>query len=157
MTLIGEDGSRVAGANTYVSLAEFKAWADARNITYSSDNHVNAYILRAMDYIEDLSFIGFKETETQSLQWPRVNVVIDGFGLDASTIPDELKVAVYEAVKTVIDGDSKQDPIDRQVVSESVDVISITYKDTAGQQRQTPALTRALRKLVQSPNTVMRA
>lgn len=157
MTLIVEDGNRVAGANTYVSLAEFKAWADARLITYSSDSHVNAYILRAMDYIEDLSFIGFKETETQSLQWPRVNVVIDGFGLDASTIPDELKVAVYEAVKTVIDGDSKQDPIDRQVVSESVDVISITYKDTAGQQRQTPALTRALRKLVQSPNTVMRA
>ncbi len=61
-----------------------------------------AYILRAMDYIEDLSFIGFKETETQSLQWPRVNVVIDGFGLDASTIPDELKVAVYEAVKQLL-------------------------------------------------------
>ena len=157
MTLIVEDGSCVAGANTYVSLAEFKTWADARLINYNSDSHVNAYILRAMDYIEDLSFIGFKETETQALQWPRVNVVIDGFGLDASTIPDELKVAVYEAVKTVIDGDSKQDPIDRQVVSESVDVISITYKDTAGQQRQTPELTRALRKLVQSPNTVMRA
>ena len=103
------------------------------------------------------TYDALKETETQSLQWPRVNVVIDGFGLDASTIPDELKVAVYEAVKTVIDGDSKQDPIDRQVVSESVDVISITYKDTAGQQRQTPALTRALRKLVQSSNTVMRA
>jgi hypothetical protein len=157
MTLIVEDGSRVAGANTYISLASFKAWADDRNITYSSDNHVEAQILRAMDYIESLSFIGFKETSTQSLQWPRVNVVIDGFALNPFTLPVDLKVATYEAVKTVIDGDSKQDPIDRQVISESVDTISITYKDTASQNRQTPALTRALRKLVQSPNTVMRA
>ncbi len=45
MTLIVEDGSRVANANTYVSLAEFKAWADARLITYSSDSHVNCIYL----------------------------------------------------------------------------------------------------------------
>lgn len=156
MALIVEDGSRVPGANTYVSLQGFKDWADARGIHYDSDSHVTQYIFRAMDYIETLSFIGFRETETQSLQWPRVNVVIDGFSLDASTIPVELKNAVYETVKAIIDGDNKQDPIDRQVISETVDSISITYKDNAGMQRSTPAITSALRKLVQSPTAVIR-
>jgi hypothetical protein len=157
MALIVEDGTRVPGANSYVSLADFKAWADARGITYGSDATVEQQILRAMDYIEGLHFVGFKETETQSLQWPRVNVVIDGFGLDASTIPAELKVSVYEATKVEIDGDSKIAPVDRQVISETVDSISITYKDNAGTQRNTPALTSALRKLVQAPTAVLRA
>lgn len=157
MALIVEDGTRVPGANSYVSLADFKAWADARGITYGSDATVEQQILRAMDYIEGLNFVGFKETETQSLQWPRVNVVIDGFGLDASTIPAELKVSVYEATKVEIDGDSKIAPVDRQVISETVDSISITYKDNSGTQRNTPALTSALRKLVQAPTAVLRA
>lgn len=157
MALIVENGTRVPGANSYVSLADFKAWADARGITYGSDATVEQQILRAMDYIEGLNFVGFKETETQSLQWPRVNVVIDGFGLDASTIPAELKVSVYEATKVEIDGDSKIAPVDRQVISETVDSISITYKDNSGTQRNTPALTSALRKLVQAPTAVLRA
>lgn len=157
MALIVENGTRVPGANSYVSLADFKSWADARGITYGSDATVEQQILRAMDYIEGLNFVGFKETETQSLQWPRVNVVIDGFGLDASTIPAELKVSVYEATKVEIDGDSKIAPVDRQVISETVDAISITYKDNAGTQRNTPALTSALRKLVQAPTAVLRA
>ena len=105
MTLIVEDGSRVAGANTYVSLAEFKAWADARLITYSSDSHVNANILRAMDYIEDLSFIGFKETETQSLQWPRVNVVIDGFGLDEARKSIQVVYTIRNSKQVGLRGD----------------------------------------------------
>lgn len=157
MSLVVEDGTRVTGANSYVSLAEFKAWADSRAITYGTDAVVQGQILRAMDYIESLAFVGFKETETQPLQWPRVNVVIDGFGLDASTIPVELKRAVYEATKIEIDGDSKLAPVDRQVTSEKVDTISITYKDNAPMQRATPALTAALRKLVQSPMAVIRA
>ena len=157
MALIVENGTRVPGANSYVSLAEFKAWADARSITYGADATVEGQILRAMDYIESLAFVGFKETQDQALQWPRVNVVIDGFGLAASTIPTELKSAVYEATKLEIDGDSKIAPVDRQVTSETVDAISITYKDNAPMQRSTPALTSALRKLVQAPMAVIRA
>jgi hypothetical protein len=157
MALVIEDGTRVSGANSYVTLAEFKAWADSRGITYGTDQVIESQILRAMDYIEGLSFIGFKETQTQPLQWPRVNVVIDGFGLEASTIPGQLKTAVYEATKVEIDGDSKLAAVDRQVTRETVDSISVTYKDNAAMQRATPALTSALRKLVQSPMAVMRA
>jgi len=157
MTLVVEDGSKVTGANTYITLDEFKAWADARSVSYSSDGHVTENILRAMDYIEELMFIGVKETRDQALQWPRVDVVIDGYALDVGDIPKELKNAVYELVKAIIDGDNKLNPVERQVTKEKVDSLEVTYKSNAGMQRHTPAVTRALRKLIRSPMEVARA
>ena len=157
MTLVVEDGSKVTGANTYITLAEFKAWADARGVNYSSDGHVTENILRAMDYIEELMFIGVKETRDQALQWPRVDVVIDGYALDVGEIPKELKNAAYELVKAIIDGDNKLNPVERQVTKEKVDSLEVTYKSNAGMQRHTPAVTRALRKLIRSPMEVTRA
>ena len=157
MTLVVEDGSKVTGANTYITLAEFKAWADARGVNYSSDGHVTENILRAMDYIEELLFIGVKETRDQALQWPRVDVVIDGYALDVGEIPKELKNAAYELVKAIIDGDNKLNPVERQVTKEKVDSLEVTYKSNAGMQRHTPAVTRALRKLIRSPMEVTRA
>jgi len=44
MALVVEDGSNVSGANTYVTLAEFKAWADERGITYDNDAKVTQHI-----------------------------------------------------------------------------------------------------------------
>ena len=158
MTLVVEDGSKVTGANTYITLAEFKAWADARGVHYNSDAHVTRDILRAMDYIEELLFIGVKETRDQALQWPRVDVVIDGYALDVGEIPKELKNAAYELVKAIIDGDNKLNPVRRQIVREKVENgIDVTYKSNAGMQRHTPAVTRALRKLIRSPMEVTRA
>ena len=157
MALVVEDGSKVTGANTYITLAEFKAWADARGVNYSSDGHVTENILRAMDYIEEVLFIGVKETRDQALQWPRVDVVIDGYALDVGEIPKELKNATYELVKAIIDGDNKLNPVERQVTKEKVDSLEVTYKSNAGMQRHTPAVTRALRKLIRSPMEVTRA
>lgn len=157
MALTIENGTQVSGANSYISLAEFKAWADARSITYGADSVVEGQILRAMDYIESLAFQGFKLTRGQALQWPRSNVVIDGFAAPVDEIPVYLKNAVYEATKVEIDGDSKLAASDRQVTSEQVGEIAITYKDSASMKRETPALTAALRKLTASPNLVSRA
>ena len=46
MALVVETGLIVTGANTYVSLADFKAWADARGITYGTDEAVTQQIFR---------------------------------------------------------------------------------------------------------------
>jgi hypothetical protein len=113
MALTVEDGSIVTGANSYVTLAEFKSWADARGITYGTDAAVEAQIVRAMDFIETLTFKGLKKDQYQPLQFPRVHLVIDGFEVHSETIPEELKTAVFEAVKLEIDGDSKLNPQER--------------------------------------------
>ena len=155
--LIVETGQSSQTANSYVSVADFIAWADSRGLTYGDHATIEQQIFRAMDYIESLQFVGVKHTDLQSLQWPRDRVIIDGYSVETNEIPKQLKQAVYEAVKIEIDGDSKMDAVDRETVSETVGDISITYKNNTGMTRQTPALTFALKKLVIPTGVVSRA
>ena len=155
--LVVETGTSSASANSYVSVAEYKAWADGRGFTYGTDAVIEQQILRAMDYIESLSFVGVKHTDDQALQWPRDRVIIDGYSVETTEIPKQLKSAVYEAVKIEIDGDSKLAAVDRETTSEKIGDIAITYKNNTGMMRQTPALTFALRKLIYPTGVVSRA
>lgn len=157
MALIVEDGSLVSNANSYVSIDDFIAWADARGFTYESYPTIQQKILRAMDFIESLDFIGEKSIETQALQWPRDYVFIDGYSIESNQIPKEVKIAVYEAVKLEIDGDSKMTATERETLAEQIGDISVTYASSAGMKRQTPALTKALRKLTHPEGYVSRA
>jgi len=156
MALIVEDGTEVSGANSYVSAADYVAWADARGVTYPAYPQIEQKILRAMDYIESLSFVGQKNTETQALQWPRAYVLIDGYSVESNEIPIQLKTAVYEAVKVEVDGDSKLTASERDTAKEKIGDIEVTYKSSSGMKRSTPALTRALRKLIRNVTEVSR-
>jgi len=157
MALVVEDGTLVSGADSYVTLAEFKAWADKRGVTYGTDSAVTQQIYRAMDYIEGLNFIGEKSDENQALQWPRDQVVIDGYYIDSDEMPNELKVAVYESIKAELDGDSRMTASDRRTISEKVGDLQVTYANNADVKRSIPAVTRALRKLIRPMAMVSRA
>ena len=50
MALVIEDGSRVAGANSYVTLAEARAFASARGVTLSAvDATLEPFVIKAFD------------------------------------------------------------------------------------------------------------
>lgn len=157
MAIIVEDGTVVATANSYITLDEFQAWADARGVDYGTDYTLSQQLFRAHDYFESLSFKGVKHTEDQTMQWPRDDVYIDGYSVESDEIPKEVKTAIYELIKLEIDGDSKLAPSEREVTSEQIDSIKITYKDNTGMKRTTPALTQALKKLVKPVTMVSRA
>lgn len=157
MALTVENGTLVANANSYISVADFTAWADARGITYPALPELQQKILRAMDYIESLDFVGQKHEETQALQWPRDYVYIDGYSIESDEIPAEVKKAVYEATKVEIDGDSRLTASERETTSERIGDIAVTYSSSAGMKRTIPAVTKALRKLVRNPTEVGRA
>jgi hypothetical protein len=157
MAIVVEDGTLVSGANSYITLDEFQAWADARGIDYGTDYTLSQQLFRATDYFESLRFKGLKSDELQAMQWPRDQVLIDGYAVESFEIPKEVKIAIYELIKIEIDGDSRLAPSDREVLSEQIDSIKITYKDNAGMKRSTPALDRALRKLVMPSSEVSRA
>lgn len=157
MALVVEDGSNVSGANTYVTLAEFKAWADERGITYDNDAKITNHIYRAMDFIERQNFQGRKANETQPLQFPRTDVMIDGYYVDANEIPKELKIALYEQINIEHLTFSKLNTVDRRTISESIGDISVTYASNSSSQTDTPALTLALKKLINSPQQVTRS
>lgn len=157
MAIIVEDGTVVATANSYVTLDEFQAWADARGVDYGTDYTLSQQLFRAHDYFESLAFKGVKHTEDQPLQFPRDDLYIDGYSVESDEIPKEVKTAIYELIKLEIDGDSKLTPSEREVTSEQIDSIKITYKNNAGMKRSTPALTQALKKLVKPVTMVSRA
>lgn len=156
MALVVEDGSVVTGANTYITLAEFKAWADDRGITYGNDSAVTQQIYRAMDYFERLMFIGNKANENQPLQWPRTEALIDGYYADATEIPPQVKIAVYEAVLVEAAGNSELETQDRRTIREKVGDIEVQYAENSANRKITPALQYALNKLVTPAFQVMR-
>lgn len=157
MALVIEDGSVVSGANSYVTLAEFKAWADSRDISYNADdNVVEAQILRAMDYFERLFFIGNKANENQPLQWPRTEALIDGYYADATEIPKEVKTALYEATVVEAAGYSELEVQSRKTLRERVGDIEVEYAENSENRTITPALQYALNRIVQPAFQVFR-
>ena len=145
-TIVVEDGTIVAGANSYVSAADLSTYATDRGITIAGTAAV--LLIQAMDYIEQLPFQGMKYTSGQALQWPRGGVYIDGYYVDTETIPQLLIDAVCE-VALAIDADNNPlDVIERQVASESVGPISVTYVTGAYDQTYLTAVQNKLSKLL---------
>lgn len=158
MALIIEDGSIVANANSYVTAQEFEDWMDARAYNCEgSQSKQEQHILKAMDYIESLNFMGIKYTKDQPLQFPRDRLFIDGYSVEANEIPKELKEAVFNAAKADHDGDLATQPVERQTVKEKIGDIEVEYKSNSSMRRQTPGLSNALRKLVIPATMVSRA
>ena len=76
MTIIVEDGSGVAGANSYVSVADFAEWLDVMGYDVLPDDKQEPYLLRAAQAMEVMHWIGKRASDTQALAWPRTDVVM---------------------------------------------------------------------------------
>ena len=145
-TIVVEDGTVVAGANSYVTEAELTTYAADRGVTLAAATDV--LLIKAMDYIESLAFIGDKHKESQPLQWPRDEVYIDRYYIERETIPKELKNGVYTAALAI---DAELDPlriIERATKREKVDVIEVEYMDSAASQTIVRTISAALYKIL---------
>jgi hypothetical protein len=156
MAIVVEDGTGVAGANSYVTEAEYVAWLGERGLN-DNVHTISEHIYKAMDYLEAQNFIGVKANKNQALQWPRHSVWVDNYPVDATEIPKQLKLAQFELMLAEHNGDSLLSPVERQTVQETVGAISVTYASNQPNRRTLPAVTLALKKLIQSPNMVSRA
>tara|TARA_B100000768_G_scaffold73659_1_gene70562 strand:+ start:577 stop:1056 length:480 start_codon:yes stop_codon:yes gene_type:complete len=159
MALTVETGQQSTTANSYVTVANYDSYLDARYVgrTDISDAQAEAYILRATDYFEGLNFIGMKATEIQSMQWPRSGINIDGYGKDSNEIPKEVLTAIYELAYGFEQGYGINDPISRETVKEKIGEIEVEYKSSSADRTLLPAATQALRKLIKNPMRVVRA
>jgi len=145
-TIIVEDGTVVAGANSYVTQAALSAYAEARGVTLTTATDI--LIIKAMDYIESRLFIGDKHIEAQPLQWPRDEVYIDRYYIERETIPKELKNGVYTAAMAI---DAALDPlriVERATKREKVDVIEVEYMDSAASETIVRTISAALYKIL---------
>lgn len=95
MALIIEDGSVVTGANSYVTLADIRAYALARGVTLSADDPtLEVDVVKAMDYLLSLEqqgqYVGYRTSDAQALSFPREDVYLYGFEVPNNSIPQSM-------------------------------------------------------------------
>lgn len=96
MALVVEDGSNVAGATSFVTRAEFIAYAAARGVTVADADATDVFAFNAMDYLRMIEGKGrLKGTRAyvdQNLPFPRVGIVY-GDDVEPYSIPQGIKDA----------------------------------------------------------------
>ena len=109
ITITVEDGSNVANANSFVTIVEARAYAVERGVTLSAtDDDVAVQIIKAKDYLESFAnrYQGEIANESQALQWPRIDVYINGSktAFPSNAIPKQLKSAQSALVVAINEG-----------------------------------------------------
>ena len=169
MTLTLQDNAgTVAGANAYISVADFKAYHDVRGNSYSAytDTEIDNAIIQATDYVDvRFNFVGWKLSgRDQTTEWPRAGA-IDRQGWRVQDIPEEVKDGVAEyALRSLEVGLMVNPVIDktgREVESTEIKAGPITKKTSyvsSGQNGFKPfALADALiAKLLQPAGMIVR-
>lgn len=103
MAFLVEDGTGLALANSYISIAEADTHHGDRNQTAwtGTDPVKQAALIKATDYVDKRfgkRFRGFRESKTQGLEWPRIDAFDNDDFLysDVDRIPRNLKKAIAE-------------------------------------------------------------
>lgn len=114
MAFTVEDGTGLAAANAYITVAEFKAYWDDRGYDYSShtDDNIQVAIIKATDYIENRfrkRFRGSREFEDQALSFPRLRLY-DEDGELIEGLPNRLKHSTAEYAKRALSVELAPDP-----------------------------------------------
>lgn len=162
MAFVVEDGTGKSDANSYASVAQADAYFFDRMITgwSGTTTEKQAYLIKATDYIDTRfgrKFISSKSSETQSLEFPRV---------DISGIPAKLIMATCEyalrAKTSPLAPDPVQDATGGKVAAKKTIVgpitTSITYaeKISISHFKMYPYADELLATLVLSGKTVYR-
>jgi hypothetical protein len=130
MALVIEDGTGVANANSYITVAEAREFADLRSLFLPvSDADVETLIVKAFDYLESLEYKGEPANPPQAAEFPRRNLYIQGILFSESSIPFKLKQAQCQLTVEANSTDLQPTGDGREVIKEKVDVIEVEYAE----------------------------
>jgi hypothetical protein len=148
MTLIVEDGSIVADAETYASVSDLQAYVAKRGVSVSNKPADQEILLvKSMDFLRGLNYIGDRTNPTvQVLDWPRAGAWIENWLIRNNEIPRQLiyaQCAIAVEVANGIDVLPTQDVQDPgQIIEEEVGPIRTVYANN-GVVRRVPAMAKA--------------
>lgn len=154
MPLVIEDGSNVAGANSYATRAEIIAYAALRGVTIADAAGSDVFGIKGMDYIERQTYKGVPTYGapgvTQPLQFPRDEIQYQGEWLDAEAIPAMLKDAQCEAAMLISTGiDLEPNRAAEQAVKrDKTGPLETEYFEAAPYSATTPRLDALLAPLI---------
>lgn len=118
MTIVVEDGTGLANANSYASEATLGTYCDDRGITLPSGDAKTA-LIRGTRYVNDTyrpRFPGYRvKMRAQGLEWPRIYAYDASYQLVASdAVPIEIVYATCEAaVRELTEAGSLAPDLDR--------------------------------------------
>ena len=136
MALVIEDGTGKADSTSYISVEEFRAYAQARGDDLPVDDEdCEALLVQAMDYLEQYTldvgspgqYKGTKFLTSQALQWPRAGAVIDGALFPSNQIPKQLKNAQAQLGIEATSFPLMPSNNGYSVAKEKVDVLEVEY------------------------------
>lgn len=162
MALVVEDGTGLASANGYISVADADAYfAERGESAWAGDDTAKgAAIVRATDYIEarfGARWRGIEASDTQALSWPRDRVyTARGIAVEGVPAPIATACALYalRALTATLDPDPPRDASGQELVEATDTVGPITetrvYQPGARTQPAYPAADRLIAPFVLS-------
>jgi hypothetical protein len=147
MSLIVEDGTGKADAESYISVADATTYHAARGnadwANAASDAVREQALRKATDFMTQryqLRWAGYKLTITQALDWPRSYVKRPGIWPSyyerSDVVPVEVQRACAELALRVVQGTTLAPDLQPQVESEQVGPIKTTYARGARQDTE---------------------
>lgn len=151
MPLIVEDGTGLASAESYISVADATTYhADRGNAAWAalaSDTVREQLLRKATDYMLQVygeRWLSFRTTSTQALDWPRAYVQLKdapyGYGSMAAYVPNnvvpvEVKRACAELALAASSGELAP-ALERATLSERVGEIAVTYDPNSAEYKR---------------------
>ena len=149
MSLTVEDGTGLAAADSYVSIADALVYHAAMGNTAwaaATEAAQEIALRRAAQYLDtEYRYRGTRYNATQALEWPRVEYE-DGIRPEAWPVV-AVQNAACEAALRALAGTLRADVSTDQVTEETVGPITIKYASKSGQTRY-PVVSSLLRKYV---------
>lgn len=176
VTITVEDGSIILGANSFVSLVDWKLHADQRARVYTAvygDEALKAALVKMGDYLNSLPWKGVKTGRDNPMSWPRYGTEVggsiwnqlvypasewvgvldaDGFYIPTDEVPAEVVNAHCEGAWLILTGKDMEPALARggQVKRKKVDVIETEWFAGAPPTTEFKAVSNRLRGLLKS-------
>jgi hypothetical protein len=147
VSVVVEDGSGITGANAYLSVEDWKAYADQFGLDYSvtadgtayTDDQIGSAIIRARSWLDTTyrsRWPGAKANgREQSTAWPRKEADdVDGENIADDEVPSEVIVASAEAAWRELQAPGSLSPdLERGGAVQSIKAgsVEIVYADGA--------------------------
>lgn len=153
MAFTVEDGTIVAGANSYIALADARTYAADRGLTLpTTDADCQEALVRGADYIDGKYgslFQGNIVDVDQTMMWPRNRAYLYGWLLPNDEIPTIVKEAQVQAAVALTAG-VELEPAGNSapVRREKVGALETEYQTSSGRGSIEPRVT-AVERLLQ--------
>lgn len=169
VNLTPEDGTIVAGANSYVTSEEASAYFDNRpdaNWTAATTGEKLTALIKATDYLVQRfrkRWKGYRVSPSQTLDWPRQEVFPEAFYSDldyevpSDEIPQEVKDATIILAAKVLAGTTLNADLERTTKREKVGDLEVEYFGSAYIRTEFAAIVDRLSPLLKPATGLNRA